>query len=206
MAQNLTTTCYSEPSQITIDNGISDPAFRVEVTASLCNRTEDGSTNQFTGGASIVFEEYHTIDSISWIDEKGVEINYGDPKAFVLGNAAPGKYTVYFKPENGCLYEASFTIETSITVYNGLSVNDDGNNDFFLIDCADFFVNNNVKIFNIEGELIYEVNSYDNLNNRFEGYGNIGNSTDKLPVGTYFYMIDKGDGSKIFDGFLELVR
>mgnify|MGYP000147263114 CR=1 FL=1 len=206
LAQNLTTTCYSEPSQITIDNGISDPAFRVEVTASLCNRTEDGSTNQFTGGASIVFEEYHTIDSISWIDEKGVEINYGDPKAFVLGNAAPGKYTVYFKPENGCLYEASFTIETSITVYNGLSVNDDGNNDFFLIDCADFFVNNNVKIFNMEGELIYEVNSYDNLNNRFEGYGNIGNSTDKLPVGTYFYMIDKGDGSKIFDGFLELVR
>ena len=206
VAQNLTTTCYSEPSQITINNGISDPAFRVEVKASLCDRTEDGSVNQFTGGASIVFEEYHTIDSISWINEQGIEINYGDPKAFVLGNAAPGKYTVYFKPENGCLYEANFIIDASITIYNGISANDDGNNDFFLIDCADFFENNNVKILNTEGTLIYEVDGYDNFSNRFEGYGNIGNSTDKLPVGTYFYMIDKGDGSKIFDGFLELVR
>jgi hypothetical protein len=206
VAQNLTTTCYSEPTKITINNGISDPAFRVEVTASLCSRTEDGSTNQFTGGASIVFEEYHTLDSISWINGQGVEINYGDPKAFVLGNAAPGAYTVYFKPENGCLYEANFTIEPSITVYNGLSVNDDGNNDFFLIDCADFFETNNVKIFNIEGALIYEVDGYDNLNNRFEGYGNIGSSTDELPVGTYYYLIDKGDESRIVDGFIELVR
>ena len=39
VAQNLTTTCYSEPSQITINNGISDPTFRVEVKASLCDRT-----------------------------------------------------------------------------------------------------------------------------------------------------------------------
>ena len=132
VAQNLITTCYSEPTQITINNAISDPAFRVEVTNSLCDRTEDKSTNQFTGGASIVFEEYHTIDSISWINnENGEEINFGDPKAFVLGNAAPGEYTVYFKPENGCLYESNFTIGASITVYNGLSVNDDGNNDFF---------------------------------------------------------------------------
>ena len=206
VAQNLITTCYSEPTQITINNAISDPAYRVEVTNSLCNRTEDGSTNQFTGGASIVFEEYHTIDSISWINEQGEEINFGDPKAFVLGNAAPGKYTVYFKPENGCLYESDFTIDASITVYNGLSVNDDGNNDFFLIDCADLFESNNVKIFNIEGDLIYEADGYDNLNIRFEGYGNVGNSTDELPVGSYYYMVDKGDGSRISDGFLELVR
>ena len=206
VAQNLITTCYSEPTQITINNAISDPAYKVEVTNSLCNRTEDGSTNQFTGGASIVFEEYHTIDSISWINEQGEEINFGDPKAFALGNAAPGKYTVYFKPENGCLYESDFTIDASITVYNGLSVNDDGNNDFFLIDCADLFENNNVKIYNIEGDLIYEVDGYDNLNIRFEGYGNIGNSTDELPVGSYYYLIDNGDGSRMTDGFLELVR
>ena len=206
VAQNLITTCYSEATQITINNAISDPAYKVEVTNSLCNRTEDGSTNQFTGGASIVFEEYHTIDSISWINEQGEEINFGDPKAFALGNAAPGKYTVYFKPENGCLYESDFTIDASITVYNGLSVNDDGNNDFFLIDCADLFENNNVKIYNIEGDLIYEVDGYDNLNIRFEGYGNIGNSTDELPVGSYYYLIDNGDGSRMTDGFLELVR
>jgi large repetitive protein len=27
-----------------------------------------------------------------------------------------------------------------------------------------------------------------------------------LPVGTYFYIIDKGDGSKPRTGYLELVR
>ena len=54
--------------------------------------------------------------------------------------------------------------------------------------------------------LIYEVDGYDNLNIRFEGYGNIGNSTDELPVGSYYYLIDNGDGSRMTDGFLELVR
>ena len=96
--------------------------------------------------------------------------------------------------------------DSSITIYNGVSANDDGNNDFFLIDCADLFENNNVKIFNVEGALVYEVDGYDNLNIRFEGFGNIGNNTDELPVGSYYYMVDKGDGSIISDGFLELVR
>ena len=42
----------------------------------------------------------------------------------------------------------------------------------------------------------------------FEGVANKGVSIlgDKLPDGTYFYIIDKGDGSKRLSGYLELLR
>jgi len=53
--------------------------------------------------------------------------------------------------------------------------------------------------------LVYEMDFYDNLSNRFEGFSNVGPAR-KLPVGTYYYIVDRGDGSELLQGYLELVR
>jgi gliding motility-associated-like protein len=87
-----------------------------------------------------------------------------------------------------------------------LSANGDGQNDFFLIDCLDQFENNRVEIFNRDGTRVFEMDGYNNLDRRFEGFSNIGAGTRQLPTGTYFYVIDKGDGSEFINGYLELVR
>ena len=70
------------------------------------------------------------------------------------------------------------------------------------------FPNNNVKIFNRSGVKVYEADGYDNGDKSFKGIGEqglyaIGN---QLPDGTYYYIIDKRDGSKLLAGFLELLR
>jgi hypothetical protein len=54
----------------------------------------------------------------------------------------------------------------------------------------------------------YEADGYDNQNEVFEGIGKRGvyMTGNELPVGTYFYIIDKRDGSKPRSGYLELVR
>jgi hypothetical protein len=43
---------------------------------------------------------------------------------------------------------------------------------------------------------------------RFNGFGNKGVAVGNqgLPEGTYFYIFDKGDGSDVQQGYLELVR
>ena len=102
------------------------------------------------------------------------------------------------------------TIGPDIIIYNGVSPNDDGLNDVFQIVCLEFFPDNNVKIFNRAGELVYEMDSYDMFdpNKSFNGVSNRGPhlNGDNLAIGTYFYVVDKGDGSKAVVGYLELNR
>jgi gliding motility-associated-like protein len=99
-------------------------------------------------------------------------------------------------------------IPINIFEFNGISANGDGRNDYFEIACITEFPNNNVKIFNRAGQLVFEANHYDNLSTVFKGIGENGLYLmgKELPDGTYFYIIDKGDGSEPIPGFLELIR
>lgn len=99
-------------------------------------------------------------------------------------------------------------VRTEILSYNLVSANGDSNNDTWIIDCISNYPNNNVKVFNRYGVLVYEVDGYDNADTVFRGIGERGvySMGNDLPDGTYFYIIDKRDGSKPITGFLELVR
>ncbi|WP_162288563.1 Calx-beta domain-containing protein [Tenacibaculum jejuense] len=109
---------------------------------------------------------------------------------------------------------ATVTIEVTdpcLTVYNEFSPNGDGINDYLRISCIDNFTNNTVEIFNRWGNTVYKVQGYsnDDPSKRFEGISN-GRATiqtlDKLPVGTYYYVIDLGDGSPIRKGWIYINR
>ena len=210
-ATNLATGCESALSSLTVEYEILDPVFELIFSQSACLRTEDGAVNQFDGNASVFIDETTNPQQFAgqlkatnyeWRDASGNLISE-DAK---LIDVAPGAYTVTFIARNGCTYSASFDMSTNLTVYNGVSANDDGMNDFFLIDCVDYFSGNSVKIYNRAGSLVYKVDNYDNVTTRFTGFSNIGRNERQLPVGTYYYLIDKGDGSDVIQGYLELVR
>ncbi len=201
-ATNLATSCESALASVNIEYDITDPVFEIQSSIVACLRTEDGATNQFNGSAIVGFEQFNEVQEYRWEDESK-NILGTDARLIDVG---PGTYTVFFTAGNGCEYSETFTMTTDITVYNGISANGDGLNDFLLIDCVDYFTNNSVSIFNRAGAKVYEINSYDNVSSRFEGSSNVGTSELSLPTGTYFYVIDKGDGSDLIQGFLELVR
>ncbi|MBK9224217.1 MAG: gliding motility-associated C-terminal domain-containing protein [Flavobacterium sp.] len=102
-----------------------------------------------------------------------------------------------------------------IRVYNAVTPNDDGANDFFKIENIEFtdcFPTNKVEIYNRWGVLVFEVNQYDNNSRVFKGISEgraTVNKSSELPTGTYFYIIeytnDKGDTLKK-DGYLYLTR
>lgn len=74
-------------------------------------------------------------------------------------------------------------------VPKGFTPNNDGENDVWILeDITEMYPNNKVQIFNRSGQLVFEQSPYLNT---FEGVSNIG-SSQKLPAGTYMYIIVSG--------------
>jgi large repetitive protein len=86
-------------------------------------------------------------------------------------------------------------------VFTGLSPNGDGMNDGWTILGIDLFNSNEVMVFNRWGNQVYHKKGYNNFS-KWEGKFE---STD-LPDGTYFYIIDLGDGSEKLSGYLQISR
>jgi uncharacterized repeat protein (TIGR01451 family)/gliding motility-associated-like protein len=98
-------------------------------------------------------------------------------------------------------------IEECLLIYNEFSPNNDGANEVFFIECIDQYPNNYIEIFNRWGTKVYEQRGY---NNTWDGIST-GRATikagERLPVGTYYYTLDLGDGRTApRAGWLYLIR
>ncbi|MCR9251642.1 MAG: gliding motility-associated C-terminal domain-containing protein, partial [bacterium] len=220
IATDINTGCVSERASIRVFFDPIEPEIAVQVVTNSCVRAEDATLSQlYSGQAFISVTNAVSSDTVLWYAnvEPGSITGDGIPNLDdeednrnnqAWTNAPPGNHAVYYRAESGCATVAYFTVGTDIVVYNGVSDNGDGKNDFFLIDCIEYFPNNVVEIFNRAGAKVYEVEGYDNNTVRFEGYANTGVSlgATRLPEGTYYYVISKGDGSTNIQGFLQLVR
>ena len=101
---------------------------------------------------------------------------------------------------------SSSTSPICLSIYNEFSPNDDGVNDFFVIDCINQYTNNTLEIFNRWGNRVYKKKGY---NNTWDGVSTgraTVNAGEKLPVGTYYYVLDLGDGSKPKKGWIYINR
>lgn len=79
-----------------------------------------------------------------------------------------------------------------VIIHNAISPNDDGKNDYLVIDGLANYPNNRIQIFNRWGVKVYETTGYGVSDNWFKGYSD-GRATVKknnlLPTGTYFYVL-----------------
>ena len=87
----------------------------------------------------------------------------------------------------------------------GFSPNNDGINDCWNVRGINAFPNNSVKIYNRWNTLVYDKKDYRSgwcgQNENGISYGD-----GELPEGTYFYILDFGDGSEPRNGFIYLKR
>ncbi|MBX7125340.1 MAG: gliding motility-associated C-terminal domain-containing protein [Cyclobacteriaceae bacterium] len=178
------------------------PEFKLKATPSYC--LDSGREPIGTIILEATSADYVLQDAL-WTDvASGASAGIGGQ----VTGLYPGEYEVLATTIEGCTNTGRATIETEIAPYNGISLNGDGKNDSFIVDCISLFPNNNVKIFNRNGILVFEANGYNNSDISFKGLGESGLYTigNHLPDGTYYYIIDKGDGSKPVAGYLELMR
>lgn len=94
-------------------------------------------------------------------------------------------------------------IIVNLFIPEGYSPNSDGINDFFVIRGIENYPNNKIIIFNRWGNKVFEANPYLNTwNGRSQSGLNMGG--DELSVGTYFYVLDLGNGSPVYKGTIYL--
>lgn len=87
----------------------------------------------------------------------------------------------------------------NLEVFNAVSPNGDGINDSFHIKGINKYPDNTVEIYNRWGVKVYEAKSYNESDVMFTGYsdGRVTiNKGDKLPTGTYFYILKYNNGQK----------
>jgi len=97
----------------------------------------------------------------------------------------------------GC---ATATVSIEVThkliAYNGVSINGSDKNNHFHIAGIEAYPDNTVRIYNRWGVKVFEVQHYDNVRNVFRGIseGRVTvEAADKLPQGTYYYIIEYVD-------------
>lgn len=103
------------------------------------------------------------------------------------------------------------TVE-EIEVINVITPNGDGIHDELTINGIENYPNNTVRIYNRWGVMVYQTKAYNTSGNIFDGtsQGRVTVDSDsKLPVGTYFYVIDyedQGGNMKQLSGYIYINR
>lgn len=113
-------------------------------------------------------------------------------------------YTLTGSNSSGCSETLTFTVTVlddlaKIKATNILTPNNDGYNDKWIIDNIDVYPNNDVKVFDKAGRMVYTKKGYDNS---WDGQMN----GAALNEGTYYYVIDFGQGKRKIRGYITLIR
>ena len=93
-----------------------------------------------------------------------------------------------------------------IEIFNAVSPNSDGKNDFFFIQYIELLPDtekNRITIYNRWGDAVFETENYNNSDRVFRGVSDDGKD---LPSGTYFYKIEFTSGREAMTGYLSLKR
>lgn len=132
-------------------------------------------------------------DQKLWVDESGV-VEIG------INGTGSGTVTSFSKVSGfGVFTLAKIKKSTKndgyVFIYNAVSPNNDGKNDFFKIDGIQKYPNNQVSIYNRWGAKVFETRDYDSKGNVFDGYAQFQgkkavNNDNTLPTGTYFYVLN----------------
>jgi gliding motility-associated-like protein len=94
-------------------------------------------------------------------------------------------------------------VSESLFIPEGFSPNGDEINDLFVIRGLDMYPHNSIVIFNRWGNEIFSASPYKNT---WDGTstGGLRIGGDELPVATYFYLLNLGDGSDVIKGTIYL--
>ncbi|MDQ3046125.1 MAG: gliding motility-associated C-terminal domain-containing protein [Bacteroidota bacterium] len=105
---------------------------------------------------------------------------------------------------NGCMDKDSITItvilDFNVTVSNLMTPNDDGFNDRWIVENIENYPNTKVVVLNREGQEVFSSDAYDS---NWDGTNKFG---QKLPDGTYYYIIMFEGSDKIYKGAITILR
>lgn len=153
-----------------------------------------------------VFQLPSQIDQEKLVVAQSVSINdefFSLDKTNFSGSLANGSISARINEADNAIFSLAVASELSgeVLVYNAVSANEDGLNDYLEIANITNYPNNKLIVFNRWGDVVFEINGYNNTDKVFKG---VNNSGSLLPKGTYFYRLDLGDGSLVKSGYISV--
>jgi len=182
--------------------------YWVEVTVNNCKNTDAITISNFTtlppinigNDTTICLEESFTLQP------NAIDVNYlwqdnSTDETFLVTQAG----TYWVTATNQCDM-VSDTIQVFkedcnivLGIPNTITPNGDGINDYWIIENIEEYPNNEVEIFNRNGNSVYQSTNYsNNWNGTYKG--------NDLPATTYYYIINLNNGSGIIKGDLSIIR
>jgi len=185
---NVSLTVNALPVAIAISNSPVCLGSSIDLTA----QTVAGATYQWTSSTEFTSTVQNPVIPTSSLSDAGTY------SLVVTANGCTSVPSTITVVVNNCPVTEFFIPE-------GFSPNGDGINDLFVIRGILDYPNNTFQIFNRWGNKVYEASPYENT---WDGKSTMGLRVggDDLPVGTYFYVLDLGDGSKVYKGTIYLNR
>jgi gliding motility-associated-like protein len=158
---------------------------------------------------NIAITRIKTTGSIATIENNKIkftpDLNYSEQQEIIW---------YWIKDSGGLVDSARVFIDVGparFRIFEALSPNGDGKNDYWRINGIEQDPNNVVRIFDRFNNLVFETKSYNNETNNWQGQSNHGLARSQVPEGTYYYtinidLIDDTQGERLFSGFVVLKR
>jgi gliding motility-associated-like protein len=134
-----------------------------------------------------------------WTDELGEEIS-NSKTTFVY----PEESTTYYiwVEDGGCEGFDSVRVIVGVMVYDGISPNGDGYNDFWEIEDIDRYPDADIEVYNRWGSLLFSAKGDVYNDKKWDGTHN----GELLPIGTYYYIINLNNDSEMQSGAITIIR
>jgi len=115
-------------------------------------------------------------------------------------------FYVIASTENGCTAYDSIMIRVAddLEIFTGFTPNADGTNDYWHIEGAEAFPEIIVDVYNRWGEKVYESKGYNNSDAHARWDGT--RKGKPMPIGTYYWVISKGDKTETLTGTVTIIR
>ncbi|MEW6469443.1 MAG: gliding motility-associated C-terminal domain-containing protein [Bacteroidota bacterium] len=188
--------------------------YTVTITSPVCGTKTDFVTvavnplPSVSAGPDVTIMEGQTIV----LSGSGASQYYWGPQYYITyqntanPNVEPPVTTTYYVvgvDANGCVNYDMVTVTViptdTLYFYNTFTPNNDGENDTWWIGNIYKYPNNKLVIYNRYGRVVFQESPYQNTWSGRE-FG------QELPAGTYYYILDPGDGKKPYYGSVTIIR
>ncbi len=135
-----------------------------------------------------------------WVDEKGEYV--ANSKVTYVYPDVSTTYYIMVEDAQGCQGYDSVRVVVGVIVYDGISPNGDGYNDFWEIEDIDRYPDAEIEVYNRWGVILFSAKGNTYNNNKWDGTQN----GELLPVGTYYYIINLNNDSELQSGAITIIR
>ncbi len=178
-----------------------DTTNNIKLTVLAQNTVNAGADTTISQGQSVMLNG-SGMGTPLWLPSTGIQ----NPGALTTSASpdATTNYVLTLTDANSCVVSDTVIITVLPLKFEGVittvfSPNGDGINDNWFIENIKFYPENEVAIYNINGNTVYTTKGY---NNDWQGTYN----GSPLPDGTYFYVIKIDEDHQIIKGSVDILR